>query len=438
MRSRQTSKQASKQSPEKLLDNKLGNTHRGGEAGALDAQKVDEAVETHVGLAANDKVLKGGAIGARQLGPDAAIAAGKVLPTHVRKVHLDGGDGSVEVVLIDAVVGAAGDPLEVWAKADLATEVEREVGPEGGDARRRTRVDEAADVCVGSAVAEVVPLGVERLHVALRWENHVGDSWRMEAGTVDHASALDREVFGIGVGVVGVQASITAFGPDLVHVLSWKSLDGDDLSAERQTPIALLELRVQVVHEAVSGGDACSGRVEYPEAGLHKGLLGLGLRQRHKLGRHANLLRLGVQLLEVRLLVLILCNDPLATLLHRDVCSALVDLLLPPDAEFCLERVWRVVEPGVHDLRVPAARLLAVLPVLLEDQHPVATVVLDKLGADRQAHYAAANDRVGEVRCPCYASGTEASFKHQHLVLRSGAAQKALPARKAGCVSMCK
>ena len=325
----------------------------------------------------------------------------------MREVDLDGVDGGVEVVLVDAVVGAAGDPLEVGAKADLAAEVQREVGPEGGDAGRRTRVDEAADVRVGAAVAEVVPLGVERVDVALRRQHHVGDGGRMKASTVDYTGALDGEVFGVRAGRRA--GGVGAPRPDLVHVLPRKPLDGDDLCSERQTPVAVLEPRVQVVHEAVGGRDARGGRVEDSVAGPHERLLRPGLRQRHKLGRHADLLGLGMQLLEVRLLVPVLRNDPLPTLLHGDVCPLLVDLLLSPDAEPRLQRVRRVVEPGMYDLRVPAACLLPVLCVLLEDQHLVAPVVLDKLGADRQTHHAAADDRVREVGCPHGTGSTEAS-----------------------------
>lgn len=205
-----------------------GNPHRRRQARALDPEEVNKPVETYVSLMANNEILESFFSRPDEFRPDTAVATGEILLFHVWEVDLDGLDGSIKVLLVDFVVGASVDPLEVGTKANLTAEVKCEMRAKGGHPWCRTRVDETTDVCVGPAVAEIVPLGVVRLDVLVWWEHHIGYVGRIQACTVDDIVALDAVLLIVIVLPFGVARALCS---DLVHAFSLEVFNSNNFRA---------------------------------------------------------------------------------------------------------------------------------------------------------------------------------------------------------------
>jgi hypothetical protein len=185
-----------------------------------------------------------------------------------------------------------------------------------------------------------------------------GDGVGVEAGRVDHPRRLDGG--GLPVAVAGRDA--VAAG-DRLHA-------ADRLPPGGRQAVGL-GVREQAPHQHVRVHDAGRRR---PEGGAapHVRFEQPGLSRRQRLQRaHAVRLRLPLDLAELRLFAGVGGDDQLAHPAVRHVVGRApgVQAGVAARAQRGLQAARRVVDPGVHDLAVPAARLHAEPLVPLEQHH---------------------------------------------------------------------
>lgn len=165
----------------------LCNRQTASQPGALDAEQVHEALEA-VLLPDDeiDKVLpRRHRTRLSQLGPDAGVIGRDGLGVDVGQELLDLLDCLAQTMRRDGKVVGRVDPLDVWAEADPASDVEGEMRAEAAEARLWCGVDEVLCAGSGGGVGEVVAFGVVGSHVARFGKEHVVDGTSAQTSAVD-------------------------------------------------------------------------------------------------------------------------------------------------------------------------------------------------------------------------------------------------------------
>jgi len=186
---------------QQALDHILGNGQAARQPGTLDAQQIDERVESLRAFLLDVEVGEGragGAARAPEFGPDPAVVevdGGGVDARQVGADELDGfgeagGAGRERVRR-----GRVGDPFDVGAEADAAGHVERQVRAEAAVAGHRRGVEERRRLGVRGGVAEVRAFGVVGRDVAVGGEDGVGQRDGGQPRAVDEHVDVDA-VFG--------------------------------------------------------------------------------------------------------------------------------------------------------------------------------------------------------------------------------------------------
>lgn len=229
------------------------------------------------------------------------------------------------------------------------------MGAEAGVAGAGGRVDEGGGPRVGGGVGEVGALGEVRGAVAGWREEEVADGAGSEAGAVDEGFGGEGVViFAVaGAGAGGGGGGGGVGGEDAVAgVAAVKSLDAGDGGVEGGVAAAVGEGAVQVAHQGVAVDDAGRGALEDARVGFDGGFAVFALLGRDEAGGDADGGGEVVHLDAFFPLRGVLGDDPFLGAAVRDVVfgAEVVQRVPALDAEFGLEAVAAVVEPGVDDL----------------------------------------------------------------------------------------